>query len=85
MRLFQQIRPILILILKAATAIDLAGRNVLEAVQMSVNPKVINTPAVFSGGKRRHSADLQSTRNCQGNIRQLVGGAGEENSTGTCW
>src|SRR4030042_3338018 len=33
---------------KAATAIDLAGRNVLEAVQMSVNPKVINTPAVTS-------------------------------------
>ena len=37
-----------------AAAIDLAGRNVLEAVQMSVNPRVIETPEDLGGGERRY-------------------------------
>jgi uncharacterized protein YqfA (UPF0365 family) len=63
---------------KAATAIDLAGRNVLEAVQMSVNPKVINTPAVTSVAKDGIQLICKARVTVRANIRQLVGGAGEE-------
>jgi len=63
---------------KAATAIDLAGRNVLEAVQMSVNPKVINTPAVTSVAKDGIQLICRARVTVRANIRQLVGGAGEE-------
>jgi uncharacterized protein YqfA (UPF0365 family) len=63
---------------KAATAIDLAGRNVLEAVQMSVNPKVINTPAVSAVAKDGIQLICKARVTVRANIRQLVGGAGEE-------
>ena len=61
-----------------ATAIDLAGRDVFEAVQMSVNPKVINTPPVTAVAKDgiQHIAKARVT--VRANIKQLVGGAGEE-------
>ena len=63
---------------KQATAIDLAGRDVFEAVQMSVNPKVINTPkvaAVASDGIQLIAIARVTVR---ASIAQLVGGAGEE-------
>jgi uncharacterized protein YqfA (UPF0365 family) len=63
---------------KAATAIDLAGRNVLEAVQMSVNPKVINTPAVTAVAKDGIQLICKARVTVRASIRQLVGGAGEE-------
>ena len=61
-----------------ATAIDLAGRNVLEAVQMSVNPKVINTPSVAAVAKDGIQLIAKARVTVRANIRQLVGGAGEE-------
>jgi len=63
---------------KAATAIDLAGRNVFEAVQMSVNPKVINTPPVTAVAKDGIQLICKARVTVRANIRQLVGGAGEE-------
>lgn len=63
---------------KTATAIDLAGRDVLEAVQMSVNPKVINTPAVTAVAKDGIQLIAKARVTVRANIRQLVGGAGEE-------
>ena len=63
---------------KAATAIDLAGRNVLEAVQMSVNPKVINTPPVTAVAKDGIQLIAKARVTVRANIRQLVGGAGED-------
>ena len=63
---------------KQAAAIDLAGRNVLEAVQMSVNPKVIETPrvsAVALDGIQLHAVTRITVR---ASIQKLVGGAGEE-------
>jgi len=63
---------------KAATAIDLAGRNVFEAVQMSVNPKVINTPPVTAVAKDGIQLICRARVTVRANIRQLVGGAGEE-------
>lgn len=63
---------------KAATAIDLAGRNVLEAVQMSVNPKVINTPPVAAVAKDGIQLVAKARVTVRTNIKQLVGGAGEE-------
>lgn len=63
---------------KSGTAIDLAGRNVLEAVQMSVNPKVINTPAVSAVAKDGIQLICKARVTVRANIRQLVGGAGEE-------
>jgi uncharacterized protein YqfA (UPF0365 family) len=63
---------------KAATAIDLAGRNVFEAVQMSVNPKVINTPPVTAVAKDGIQLICKARVTVRTNIRQLVGGAGEE-------
>ena len=63
---------------KAATAIDLAGRNVFEAVQMSVNPKVINTPPVTAVAKDGIQLICKARVTVRASIRQLVGGAGEE-------
>ena len=63
---------------KMATAIDLAGRNVLEAVQMSVNPKVIDTPPVTAVAKDGIQLIAKARVTVRANIKQLVGGAGEE-------
>jgi len=63
---------------KTATAIDLAGRDVLEAVQMSVNPKVIDTPAVTAVAKDGIQLICKARVTVRANIKQLVGGAGEE-------
>ena len=63
---------------KMATAIDLAGRNVLDAVHMSVNPKVIDTPIVTSVAKDGIQLLAKARVTVRANIRQLVGGAGEE-------
>ncbi|MCX7696886.1 MAG: flotillin-like protein FloA [Bacteroidales bacterium] len=63
---------------KAAAAIDLAGRDVFEAVQMSVNPKVISTPAVTAVAKDGIQLIVFARITVRANIKQLVGGAGEE-------
>ncbi|MEI8202278.1 MAG: flotillin-like protein FloA [Bacteroidota bacterium] len=63
---------------KTATAIDLAGRDVFEAVQMSVNPKVINTPPVAAVAKDGIQLTATAKVTVRTNIKQLVGGAGEE-------
>lgn len=61
-----------------ATAIDLAGRDVFEAVQMSVNPKVIDTPPVTAVAKDGIQLITKARVTVRANIRQLVGGAGED-------
>jgi len=61
-----------------AAAIDLAGRDVLEAVQMSVNPKVIQTPLVSAVAKDGIQLQAISLVTVRANIDRLVGGAGEE-------
>lgn len=61
-----------------AAAIDLAGRNVLEAVQMSVNPKVIETPVVAAVAKDGIEVKAKARVTVRANIDRLVGGAGEE-------
>ena len=61
-----------------AAAIDLAGRNVLEAVQMSVNPKVIETPIVAAVAKDGIEVKAKARVTVRANIDRLVGGAGEE-------
>ena len=61
-----------------AVAIDLAGRNVLEAVQMSVNPKVIETPLVAAVAKDGIQLKAIARVTVRANIDRLVGGAGEE-------
>ncbi|MBN2350275.1 MAG: flotillin-like protein FloA [Bacteroidales bacterium] len=61
-----------------ATAIDLAGRDVFEAVQMSVNPKVINTPPVTAVAKDGIQLIAKARVTVRASIKQLVGGAGEE-------
>jgi uncharacterized protein YqfA (UPF0365 family) len=63
---------------QVATAIDLAGRDVLEAVQMSVNPKVIDTPPVTAVAKDGIQLIAKARVTVRANIKQLVGGAGEE-------
>ena len=63
---------------KSATAIDLAGRDVLKAVQMSVNPKVINTPPVAAVAKDGIQLIAKARVTVRANIKQLVGGAGED-------
>jgi uncharacterized protein YqfA (UPF0365 family) len=63
---------------KTATAIDLAGRDVFEAVQMSVNPKVIDSPVVSSVAKDGIQLLAKARVTVRANIRQLVGGAGED-------
>jgi len=61
-----------------AAAIDLAGRDVFEAVQVSVNPKVINTPKVAAMAKDGIQLIAQARVTVRANINRLVGGAGEE-------
>ena len=63
---------------KRAAAIDLAGRNVLEAVQMSVIPKVIETPRIAAVAKDGIQLIVVSRITVRTNIDRLVGGAGEE-------
>lgn len=63
---------------KMATAIDLAGRDVFEAVQMSVNPKVIDTPPVSAVAKDGIQLIAKARVTVRANIKQLVGGAGED-------
>jgi uncharacterized protein YqfA (UPF0365 family) len=63
---------------KRAAAIDLAGRNVLEAVQMSVLPKVIETPKIAAVAKDGIQLIAVSRVTVRTNIDRLVGGAGEE-------
>jgi len=63
---------------KAATAIDLAGRDVFEAVQVSVNPRVINTPPVAAVAKDGIQLIAKARVTVRANIKQLVGGAGED-------
>ncbi len=60
-----------------AAAIDLAGRNVLEAVQMSVNPKVIETPLISAVAKNGIELKVKARVTVRANIDRLVGGAGE--------
>ncbi|MGI5891587.1 MAG: flotillin-like protein FloA [Bacillota bacterium] len=66
------------LLFERAAAIDLAGRNVLEAVQMSVNPKVIETPVVAAVAKDGIEVRAKAKVTVRANIDRLVGGAGEE-------
>ena len=63
---------------KMATTIDLAGRDVFQAVQMSVNPKVIDTPPVTAVAKDGIQLIAKARVTVRANIRQLVGGAGED-------
>lgn len=61
-----------------AAAIDLAGRDVLEAVQMSVNPKVIETPFIAGVAMDGIEVKAKARITVRANIDRLVGGAGEE-------
>ncbi|MEH0156605.1 flotillin-like protein FloA [Limibacter armeniacum] len=63
---------------KQAAAIDLAGRDVFEAVQISVNPQVINTPNVAAVAQDGIQLVARARVTVRANIAQLVGGAGEE-------
>jgi uncharacterized protein YqfA (UPF0365 family) len=65
------------LTLQRAFAIDLAGRDVLEAVQMSVNPKVIETPSISAVAKNGIELKVKARVTVRANIDRLVGGAGE--------
>ncbi len=61
-----------------ASAIDLAGRDVLEAVRLSVNPKVIETPAVAAVARNGIQVRAVARVTIRANIERLVGGAGEQ-------
>lgn len=61
-----------------AAAIDLAGRNVFEAVQVSVNPKVIQTPNISAVAKNGIEIIAKAKVTVRANIERLVGGAGED-------
>ncbi len=63
---------------KQATAIDLAGRDVFEAVQISVNPKVIDTPSVAAVAADGIQLITKARVTVRANIQRLVGGAGED-------
>ena len=63
---------------KQATAIDLAGRDVFQAVQISVNPKVITTPKVAAVAADGIQLIAVARVTVRANIQQLVGGAGED-------
>ncbi len=63
---------------KQAAAIDLAGRDVFEAVQISVNPQVINTPPVTAVSQDGIQLVVKARVTVRASIAQLVGGAGEE-------
>lgn len=64
--------------LERAISIDLAGRNVLQAVQMSVQPKVIETPPISAVAKNGIELIVKARVTVRANIDRLVGGAGEE-------
>jgi uncharacterized protein YqfA (UPF0365 family) len=66
------------LLFERAAAIDLAGRDVLNAVQMSVNPKVIETPVIAAVAKDGIEVKAKARVTVRANIERLVGGAGEE-------
>jgi uncharacterized protein YqfA (UPF0365 family) len=66
------------LLFERAAAIDLAGRDVFEAVQMSVNPKVLETPLVSAVAKDGIEVKVVARVTVRANIDRLVGGAGEE-------
>ncbi len=66
------------LVFERASAIDLAGRDVLKAVQMSVNPKVIETPVVAAVAKDGIEVKAKARVTVRANIDRLVGGAGED-------
>ncbi|WP_042162769.1 flotillin-like protein FloA [Paenibacillus gorillae] len=66
------------LVFERAAAIDLAGRDVLQAVQMSVNPRVIETPTVAAVAKDGIEVKVKARVTVRANIERLVGGAGEE-------
>lgn len=70
-------RAQIVLPFERSAAIDLAGRNVLEAVQMSVNPKVIETPFVSAVAKNGIELKVKARVTVRANIDRLVGGAGE--------
>ena len=63
---------------ESCRAIDLAGRDVLQAVQMSVNPRVIETPVVAAIAKDGIELRAKARVTVRANISRLVGGAGEE-------
>lgn len=65
------------LVFEQAAAIDLAGRNVFEAVQVSVNPKVIETPEITAVAKNGIEVRAKAKVTVRANIGRLVGGAGE--------
>jgi len=66
------------LVFERAAAIDLAGRDVLQAVQMSVNPRVIETPTISAVAKDGIEVKVRARVTVRANIDRLVGGAGEE-------
>ena len=66
------------LMFERCAAIDLAGRDVLEAVQMSVNPKVIETPFIAGVAMNGIEVKAKARITVRANIDRLVGGAGEE-------
>lgn len=61
-----------------ATAIDLAGRNVFQAVQMCVNPRVIESPMITAMAKDGIQVKAKARITVQANIDKLIGGAGED-------
>ena len=69
------------LVFERAAAIDLAGRDVLQAVQMSVNPKVIETPVVAAIAKDGIELRAKARVTVRANIDRLVGGAGRRPSS----
>ncbi|MBX6395210.1 MAG: flotillin-like protein FloA [Alicyclobacillaceae bacterium] len=71
-------RANIVLGFERAAAIDLAGRDVLQAVQMSVNPRVIETPVVSAVAKDGIELKVKARVTVRANIDRLVGGAGEE-------
>ena len=71
-------RAIIDLEFEQAAAIDLAGRNVFEAVQVSVNPKVIETPIIAGVAMNGIEVKAKAKVTVRANIERLVGGAGEE-------
>lgn len=70
-------RATMALTFERAAAIDLAGRDVLEAVQMSVNPKVIETPFISAVAQNGIELKVRARVTVRANIDRLVGGAGE--------
>ncbi len=64
--------------LQSAKAIDLAGRDVLNAVKVSVNPKVIETPVISAIAKNGIELRVKARVTVRANISRLIGGAGEE-------